>query len=99
MNNTTIKEVTTRYEKYNCEFCEKEFERTITKGRKKRFCDRKCGDKAKALRYKNKFTLLCNECGCAFGSPNKKAMFCSVSCQVTFNHKKSKRYSNRWKKQ
>ncbi|QOY37053.1 HNH endonuclease [Anaerobacillus isosaccharinicus] len=83
-NITTIEKLAKKNEKYNCEYCGKEFERTVTKGRKKRFCDDNCRVYAKNLRFKNKYEHTCKQCGSIFTSHRKNDIYCSVSCQATY---------------
>lgn len=64
-----------------CLECEKEFIET-NKGRKKKYCSRKCGDKAKHRRYleENKIVKVCEFCRKQYSARNKTQKYCSDSC-------------------
>lgn len=64
-----------------CLECGKEFTQS-KRGRKKLYCDRKCGDKAKHRSYlkQGKITKVCEYCGENYSARNKNQKYCSVSC-------------------
>lgn len=64
----------------DCEWCGEEHTYLYKGGRKKKFCGKKCADRASHLRQSYKYSSNCLECGESFSSSNKEAMFCSYVC-------------------